>query len=68
MPKNPYTHKTVNGIKKTVHRHVMEEHLGRPLEPTEHVYHVNGDSKDNRLENLIIIVKKSWNPKKKENV
>lgn len=36
----------------------MEEHLGRMLEHHEHVYHINGDSKDNRLENLIVIVKK----------
>jgi len=64
MSKNFYHHKTIKGIKKTVHRHVMEEHLGRSLEPTEHVYHVNGDSKDNRIENLVIINKKSWNPNK----
>jgi hypothetical protein len=40
----------------------MEDHLKRELEPHEHVYHLNGDSKDNRIENLIIITKKSWNP------
>lgn len=57
MPKNFYSHKTIKGIKKTVHRHVMEEHLGRELEFNEHVYHVNGDSRDNRIENLIVIIK-----------
>lgn len=57
MPKNFYPHKTIRGIKKTVHRHVMEEHLGRELEFNEHVYHVNGDSRDNRIENLIVIIK-----------
>jgi HNH endonuclease len=58
MKRNFYTHKTINGIKKTVHRHVMQEHLGRELESHEHVYHVNGDPKDNRIENLIMITKK----------
>jgi len=58
MSKNLYEHKTIKGIKKTVHRHVMEEHLGRPLEHNEHVYHINGNSKDNRIENLIVITKK----------
>lgn len=36
----------------------MEEHLGRELLPNEHIYHVNGDSQDNNLQNLIIIKKK----------
>ena len=58
MSDNSYFHKTIKGIKKTVHRHVMEEHLGRLLESHEHVYHMNGDSKDNRIENLVVIVKK----------
>ena len=58
MSENRYHQKTINGIKKRVHRHVMEKYLGRILEMDEHVYHLNGDPKDDRIENLIVIKKK----------
>lgn len=37
------------------HRLVMEEQLGRYLEPNEVVHHLNGDTLDNRPENLQVM-------------
>lgn len=65
MSNNAYSHRTIKGVKKSLHRHVMEEHLGRELNPDEHVYHLNGNSGDNRLENLVV-VKKTYNKPLKE--
>ncbi len=59
MSDNKYEYKTINGERKRIHRHIMEDHLGRVLEQDEHVYHINSDSTDNSIDNLIVIKKKS---------
>lgn len=41
------------------HRWVMEQKLGRQLDPWEHVHHRNGVKDDNRPENLEIVTNKT---------
>ena len=38
-----------------IHRLVMEEFLGRRLDSQESVHHINGNTSDNRLENLCVM-------------
>jgi hypothetical protein len=45
----------IAGRNTLLHRHIMEQHLGRKLDPQEVVHHVNGNSQDNRIENLRVI-------------
>lgn len=65
MSDNKYSYKTINGMKKRIHRHIMEDLLGRDLDKNEYVYHINGNPNDNDINNLIVI-KKNMNKWKNE--
>ena len=41
------------------HRHIMEQHINRKLLTSELVHHINGNKRDNRIENLAITDRRS---------
>ncbi len=54
-PLHKYKTILINGKRVREHRYIMENHLGRKLERWEHVHHINDNSLDNRIENLLIL-------------
>lgn len=54
---NTYKHYKKKGEETLLHRHIMEEHLGRKLSYNEVVHHINGNKRDNRIENLMVMTR-----------
>lgn len=55
MGEYPYIQKKIAGKRRDAHRIIMENYIGRKLDRFELVHHINGDKKDNRIENLQIM-------------
>lgn len=58
VPNHPKADKYGNVLE---HRIVMENHIGRLLMEDECIHHINGNKKDNRIENLELMKKKEHN-------
>ena len=49
-----YVYQYIDGVRVPLHRHVVEQRIGRKLMKTERVHHINGDKTDYRSENLYL--------------
>ncbi len=54
-----YTGKKIRKNYVYEHRWNMEQHLGRKLEPGEEIHHIDGNRKNNKLDNLMLFKNKS---------
>jgi len=53
--KSPYQQRKVNGKQQDEHRMKMERAIGRKLGRFEFIHHINGNKRDNRIENLELV-------------
>lgn len=63
---NTYKRTSYNGVPIDEHRLVMEKFLGRKLKSDEIVHHINGNKRDNRIENLQVMTQDEHNKLHKE--
>lgn len=47
----------INQTKQRLHRHIMEQHLGRKLNSNEEVHHIDEDKYNNDINNLKVMTK-----------
>lgn len=53
--KKGYLRRRINGKMTRLHRHIMEQHLGRKLSSEEIVHHKDGNKLNNNISNLVVM-------------